>query len=660
LQPRRTLERKLFGWLLVLALAPALALLAASLLISARSLDLLGTLGPWAEIAESGRALTDAIGNGASDSVVARAAVRHRAQLSESLVQANRWNYIGERLASAAPVAIALIAALLAVLAALLSRRLARELARPIGDLVSWAAALGEGRQPPPSAPGEEKEPIEIGVLRAAMRTAGAEIAESRARALDVERTRAWGEMARRIAHEMKNPLTPLRLAAYRLAGSTDGSNGGVAEAIDVIREETDRLDELARSFAMMGQPVTGPPTDVDLTELFATLLRTDVPAPITTTLDAPGTTIVRGHYDALVRAFRNILKNAVEAIQQNGGAGGIAVRIVPHPQRVDVTVADDGAGIPAGMAEAIFEPDRTLKAGGTGLGLAIVRQVVASHGGTVLARSREKGGAEFAIALPRDAGAGASPTHAAPGGEKRDSTMTRTIATLAAIALLNGCAVNLGGPKPEDFQTVALMADAGATAESVAATIRQASADIVLLTAEQDSAWFAAISTATGLKLSGPGATERTAKAFLTNLEILGDTSIVLGVADGSRMHMHDALYKISDERLIDLMLVGLQARSDLRDAARALLGYIATDVGANASLIIALHAPTPAAADSMAVLIRAAYSNAWECAGRDGAANPGRLRLFYGPSARIQCRNARSLEGNDAAIAALLVVER
>ena len=418
---KRTLERKLLGWLLGLALAPALALLAASLFIGARSLDLLGTLGPWAEIAESGRALTDAIGAGASDSVVAGAAAHHREQLSESLLQASRWNYIGERLAAAAPIAIALIAAALAVLALLLSRRLARELARPIGDLVAWTAALGVGRQPPPAAPGEQAEPIEIGVLRAAMRTAAAEIAESRARALDIERTRAWGEMARRIAHEMKNPLTPLRLAAYRLAGTRAG-NGGVAEAVAVIREETDRLDELARSFAMIGQPVVGPPTDVDLAELFAALLRTDVPASITTTLDAdPGTTIVRGHYDALARAFRNIVKNAVESIEQSGKAGGIAVRLAAHAQWVDITVADDGVGIPAGMAEVIFEPDRTLKAGGTGLGLAIVRQVVASHGGTVQARPRENGGAEFIITLARDSGPGPSATHAAAGGEKRD-----------------------------------------------------------------------------------------------------------------------------------------------------------------------------------------------------------------------------------------------
>ncbi len=237
---------------------------------------------------------------------------------------------------------------------------------------------------------------------------------------------------------------------------------------------------------------------------------------------------------------------------------------------------------------------------------------------------------------------------------------MKRLIAGIITLVVAGGCAVNLGGPRPRDFQTLALMAGPDATAEAVASTIRETGAAVVLLTAERDSAWFAAVSSASGLALSGPGTTERIAKAFLTNMEILGDTSIVLGVSDGSRMHVHDALYRLDRGRLVDLMLVGLQERSDLRDAARALLGYIATDVGPNASLIIALHAPTAAAADSMAVLIRAAYSSAWECAGHDSAANRVPLRLFYGPSARMSCQEAHPLAGPDAAITALLVVER
>ncbi len=412
---KRTLERKLFGWLLVSALAPTLALLLATWLAGAETLNRLGTLGPWSEIAASGRTLTDAIEAGAPDDVLREAASHHRTQLSESLLQASRWGYLGERVAAAAPLVIGGVGLIVALLALLMARRLARELARPIGELVTWTAALGDGRDPPPPGPAEAAEPVELGVLRSALRGAAAEIARARARAVEQERVAAWGEMARRIAHEMKNPLTPLRLAAYRLTAAT-GANGAIEEAVSVIREETERLDELARSFALIGRPVSGAPTLVDLVELMDTLLRTDVPDPIATSLLAEdGTAVVSGQYDALVRAFRNLVKNAVEAVQQGGRPGAIGVRIVPGPDHVEVSIADDGPGIPEGMAEVIFEPDRTLKAGGTGLGLTIVQQVVSAHGGTVRAGPRAGGGAEFVVRLPHasvavraDAGEGA------------------------------------------------------------------------------------------------------------------------------------------------------------------------------------------------------------------------------------------------------------
>jgi signal transduction histidine kinase len=234
------------------------------------------------------------------------------------------------------------------------------------------------------------------------LRRAADEIEAGRRRSLEAERTRAWGEMARRVAHEMKNPLTPLRLAAHRLdrSAATDPS---LRETADVIREETERLDELARGFAMLGRPAPGPPAEVDLAELLGGLLDMDVPAPIRHRLDvAPGTSRVLGHYDALRRAFRNLIRNAVEAIgEADGVAGMIDVRLRPVDGAVEVIVADDGTGIPDGLLEAIFEPDRSLKSGGTGLGLAIVRQVTAAHGGSVLARNRVPRGAEFVIRLP-------------------------------------------------------------------------------------------------------------------------------------------------------------------------------------------------------------------------------------------------------------------
>ena len=224
------------------------------------------------------------------------------------------------------------------------------------------------------------------------------------------------------------------------------------------------------------------------------------------------------------------------------------------------------------------------------------------------------------------------------------------------------GCSVNLGGPSPEEYEAIAVSAAPGATADEVAETLRSAGAAIALVTAPQDSAWFARVAEVSGLALSGPGQTEAPAKGFFTNLEILGDTSIVLGLGDGTRMHMHDALYQVGENRLIDLMLVGLNAQSDVRDAARTLLSYIATDVGANAAIIIGVQAPTAQVGDSLATLLRAAYSTAWECVGNENGerAPAGSLRLFYGPSARLRCMSARVVETNGHAIAAQLLVGR
>jgi hypothetical protein len=220
-------------------------------------------------------------------------------------------------------------------------------------------------------------------------------------------------------------------------------------------------------------------------------------------------------------------------------------------------------------------------------------------------------------------------------------------------------CAVRLGGRKPEEYKTMALAAPDGASAGDIAGVIKEAGAQIVLLTAERDSAWFEEVATATGLALSGPGKTEPSAKGFFTNLKILGDTSIVLGVADGTRMHMHDALYQIEEGRDVDLMFVRINPDSDLRSAARTLLGYVASDVGPTAAIMLAIEAPTTQAADSVAVLLRAAWSTARECAGTDAPA-PDRIRLYYGPSARVRCVRARPVNYEGMPIVADLVVSR
>lgn len=401
----RSLERKLFGWLAALAAVPALAVLLIGLTVGSRSLHSLGTLGPWAGVAESGRAMIAAAeAVEPVDTALATAAARHRDVLSESLRQAGRWSFLGERIAAAAPFAVAVLALLLAAVALLVARRLSRELARPIAELIDWAGRLGRGEPLPAQGSGRRRDVKEVAVLRNALRSAESEIREGRQRALEAERTRVWGEMARRVAHEMKNPLTPLRLAAHRLDAAAE-SDPALVDVVTVIREETTRLDDLARSFATLGKPVLGPASDVDLTELLGSLLESDVPDGIEASVRAgTGPSMVRGDYEALARAFRNVVRNAVESVSGKESTGVIDVRVSEVEEGVvEVVVGDDGAGIPEGQEDVIFEPDRTLKPGGTGLGLAVVRQVVAAHGGRVFARNRSGGGAEFVVRVPRE-----------------------------------------------------------------------------------------------------------------------------------------------------------------------------------------------------------------------------------------------------------------
>jgi two-component system, NtrC family, nitrogen regulation sensor histidine kinase NtrY len=402
------LERRLFGWLLLLTLVPMFTLLIGGYVLSARSLRWVGTLGPWDSVAESGRALVEAATPLAEgDSALARTLDAHRSELSSSVLLARRWSFLGERIAAALPWAALLLALLLTALALWVGRRLAVQLARPIKELAGWAEQLPAGQALPEPVPGEEHEVREVRALRDAMRIASVRIGEARARALETERVRAWGEMARRVAHEMKNPLTPLRLTAHRLASHPDAGTT-LREPLDVIREETARLEELARQFAVLGRPSAGPASDIDVRELLERMLESDVPQHIRVSVHAPAPLpLIRAHYDALQRAFRNLVRNAVDAMDQIPAPDGgheLSVAIAASHDEVRVSIADTGCGIAAESVERLFEPDFTLKAGGTGLGLAVVRQAVAAHGGTVSARSRATGGAEFTVTLPRSA----------------------------------------------------------------------------------------------------------------------------------------------------------------------------------------------------------------------------------------------------------------
>jgi signal transduction histidine kinase len=351
-----------------------------------------------------------------------RAAIdAHERELRTSVEQARRYNFLATR--TVRIIAIAGILALL-VLTGAASRvagHLSRQLSRPLDELVRWTELIGHGQPlPPPPEPaphpaahnGDEsattmqvtmsrvKGAPEFETLRRSMREMVSELEMRREQAVESERLRAFRESARRVAHEIKNPLTPIRFALARLRKDAPTE---LQENLRVIEMESERLDRMAKSFAEFGRLPEGPPAEVDIGELVRYTAQTCLPPNFALDMqiedDLPR---VHGHNGALAGALSNVLLNAVDA---SGESGRITVRAKPAKlwgrDAVRISVADNGAGIPPDMLEGIWEPYVTSKPGGTGLGLAIARQAVWAHDGTVEATSTLGQGTEIQFTIP-------------------------------------------------------------------------------------------------------------------------------------------------------------------------------------------------------------------------------------------------------------------
>ena len=296
---------------------------------------------------------------------------------------------------------IALVVVLLGMLVLFASVRvgghLSRQLSRPFDELIGWTRLI-RVREPLPTGPPTRGAP-EFQALRAALRELAEALAAARERELEAERLRAFREVARRVAHEIKNPLTAMRIAVDQLRRRDGETERRSSIARDVLDAETDRLERLAREFAEFGRMPEGPASEVDLVELLQELGQTAVPDGVTVAVQANGgSPTILGHYEPLRRAFANLMRNAAEAM---GGRGRIDVGVQHDGRGVVVTVADHGPGVPRELGARVFEPYVTTKADGTGLGLALVRQTIDGHHGTIALSDTPGGGATFTVAFP-------------------------------------------------------------------------------------------------------------------------------------------------------------------------------------------------------------------------------------------------------------------
>ena len=394
---------RLFTILSLFALVPSLALTLVWGVAASRALPLMSGSAAWERLAVSGKKAMGAA-RGATLSNEQRAALRtHELELEESITQARRFRFLATRLVPVLFVSGLVTLSLLWIAASRVAGHLSRQMSRPLDELVIWTGLIERGAPLPDGTP--LRGAPEFQVLRERMRGMSHELALGREGALEAERLRAYRETAQRVAHEIKNPLTPIQFALSRLKRDALPAQ---ADAREVLETEVKRLDVLAKSFSQFGRLPSGPPADVDLAELARYTARAIVPPNITIDMATESSLpMIHGHHDALQRALSNVLLNAVDACD---GTGSITVTVSREQLRgrdaVGVSVTDRGIGIPADRLKGIWDPYVTHKAGGTGLGLAIARQTILAHNGTVSAESAPGVGTTIRFIIPVNGGA--------------------------------------------------------------------------------------------------------------------------------------------------------------------------------------------------------------------------------------------------------------
>jgi nitrogen fixation/metabolism regulation signal transduction histidine kinase len=258
-------------------------------------------------------------------------------------------------------------------------------------------------------------EADEVAELVDAFNTMVRDIKSSRDRIEYLQRIGAWQEVARRLAHEIKNPLTPIQLAVQELHRKYDGKDPKFAKTLDdakgIVEEEVETLRRLVSEFsgfARLPVPDVAPGELGALAKEWARNM--DAAGMVLEGQSADDVSIeVRGDdvlpvmVDAqmLRRCVDNLVRNAVQAIAEHGGAGHVVIETREDDDDAILEVRDDGPGVPEKMRERVFDPYYTTKSEGTGLGLAIVKKIVLEHGGSIACVPAPEGGAAFRIRLP-------------------------------------------------------------------------------------------------------------------------------------------------------------------------------------------------------------------------------------------------------------------
>jgi PAS domain S-box-containing protein len=234
---------------------------------------------------------------------------------------------------------------------------------------------------------------------------------------LQAQRDAAWGEVARRLAHEIKNPLTPIQLSAERLRRKylkTEGVEGELLDrATHTIIQQVEAMKQMVNAFSEYARTPSMEVSRFDVNALIAEVselyAHQEKPLAIKLSLSS-NLPLIEADAGRLRQVLHNLLRNALEATEHQPEASvEIATRRLQTPDAdlVEIKVVDNGPGFLSDIVHQAFDPYVTSKPKGTGLGLAIVKKLVEEHGGQIIARNREQGGAEISILIPTSVDSG-------------------------------------------------------------------------------------------------------------------------------------------------------------------------------------------------------------------------------------------------------------
>ncbi len=295
-------------------------------------------------------------------------------------------------------LAFLVAAAGVVLLASVIGVRIGFGITRPLNALLKGTREMGRDNLQYRIPKGRDDE---IGLLIESFNQMAQDLVENRRKRLEAEQIAAWREIARRLAHEIKNPLTPIQLAVQQMRDKYSGNDPAyqhfVTNCTEIVTEEVENLRSLVQEFANFARMPSLSLSPSDLNECVQNVVRLYPDARIHLNLEK-NPPALELDIEQMRRVLINLIENGLDASEKNGE---IEIRTCTSDDTAIISVIDSGPGVPLEDRVRIFQPYVSTKESGMGLGLAVVHNIIEDHGGHISVTDAPTGGARFDLQLP-------------------------------------------------------------------------------------------------------------------------------------------------------------------------------------------------------------------------------------------------------------------